>query len=846
MTLSPGNNQQGNAELGISTAGVSTTRNVAKMRNAANSADLDWPDTYIEASSFKVRVTTTDTTAHQVAQWILAVVEDAFDNGGNYTDAAGTALATGVLAVIELGDLAAGTHDIVLGDGSGTNGATINTSFSGKGFGTFRIVLGAGNNVLNAKRVASATAAGAFHEDSDGYTASGTGDLVAVNGARIVGTGGIKCKLTAASRTAGNWGYPDQITASFTLKGVIDGTSNPFNRTGAPLANLRVAWSTVVDPNGAQSIKETSDTISSAGVVDIPATNIDTAWGQVVGGTDFYTQLANGQNFGDVSTPANEKASIYAIGTTNAPDNEQMAYVFQTGAVHVSPFVVSSDANRRLRTTTADQKASAAIQSAIASYRETGRTNPQNLFKRTGQVNTTNAIPFLRGIFTDAYSVALVNATTLILSTRTDAGAGDVQENSQTLDVAGGAGGIDWSYTIANNHAAFNRFIKSAATRVTGSHAATGPDSISSPPATFNVPGASAQYTGPFPAYPKDVRVTGNEFAGVNEPSVRQTGVFGVNSEIIFEDIWTGSLANVALDGNGVPNGPGNRNFVIPNSAKCKTTTEINEGSVRVTNLSEANPKDVAGIPTDLSGAEFLEGRRALWDITAGALIDAGTNLGTAIRLDTPLGYAAGTNSLDTIGAPSDPSSFAYYQAWKDTVQGNEATEDASGFLLTTDITNVGFQTDTGNFGYFRQSVAWVNPDLSLSLKLTPRVVQSDPSLTVRHGIKVFRVTADAYLTPATGFVDVHPDEAPIYVVYGLNADGSQTQISQGSSTPLGTPSTTADYYFDVVVSSAYFAISVFVSARVSGSPVAGGSQSFLQVGYTFDAVAFATGLPFK
>lgn len=844
MTVAPGSNSKGAAELGVTTAGVATTRHVARMRDAANTLDLTWPDTYVEASSFRVRVTVTDTIAHQPAQWVLAVVEDAFDAGGNYTDAAGTALSAGVLALRELGDLAAGTHDFVIGDGSGTNGGTLNTSLSGKGFGTFRLVLAAGDNILNAKRVSSATAAGAFHEDSDGNTASGAGDLVTVSGARIDGTGGIKCKLTAASRTAGNWGYPDQVTASFTLKGAIDGTSNPFNRIGAALANIRACWSTEANPS-ASIVKKQSDTISSSGVVDIPATNIDSLWGQVVGGTPYYTQLAVGQNFGDASTPANEKAAIYAIGTTDAVGNEQMAYVFQS-TTQATGYVNSSDANRRLRTNTADQLASAAIQASITSYRESGRTNPQNLFKRTGTVNTTNAIPFLRGVFTDAYGVALPNGATLILSTRTAVSAGDVQTNSQTLDCGGGTGTIDWSFTIVATSPAFNRFVKSGVSRVSGSHASTGPDNVASPPATFNTPGANSQYIGPFPAYPRDVRVTGNEFAGANEPSVRSTSIYGVNSEIIFEDIWTGSLANVALDANGVPNGPGNRNFVIPNSAKCKTTTEINEGSVRVINLSEANPKDVAGIPIDLAGAEILEGRRSLWDVTATSLIDAGTNLSTATRLDGSLGYATGTNSLDTVGAPTDPAAFAYYQAWKDTAAGNEATEDASGFLLTTDLTNVGFQTDSGNFGYFRQALAWVNPDLSLALKLTPRVVQSEPTLTVRHGIKVFRVTADAYLNPTTGFVDVHPDEAPIYVVYGLNEDGSQTQLSQGSATAIGTPSTTADYFFDAVIPASYFAISVFVSARVSGSPVAGGSQSFLQVGYDFDDIDFLTGFPFR
>lgn len=524
---------------------------------------------------------------------------------------------------------------------------------------------------------------------------------------------------------------------------------------------------------------------------------------------------------------------------------------------------VTTTSASRIRTTSADQLASAAIQLSqdgvltgsvpaavptnpgVSTWSSSGYTTTQDIFKRRGTVNTTDAIPYLQTYIFDAYGAPLVGPATgdFILSTQRVSDSGVV--DSQTMDTDAN-GRIRWNFTVAATSAAFNRFVKAAVTRATGSHVATGPDNAISPPASFMQGGPNALYAGPYPAYARKVVVTGTGFSTAKEPTATDSSVFGVNSEIIFEDMWTGALTNAALDGNGVPTGPGSRNFVIPNSAKAKLTTEINEGSVRVINVGEYNAKTVAGIPIDLSGAEVLEGRRALWDNTSTVVIDSGTNLSVATRLDAPLGYASGSNSFDTIGAPTDPSSFTYYQGWKDTAAGNEATEDTTGFLLTTDQTNVGFQTDTGNFGYFRQPIAWVNPDLSLALKLTPRVVQSDPALVVRHGIKVFRVTSDAYTNPTMGFADVHPDEAPIYVVYGLNNDGSQTQITQGAATPIGNPATTADYFFDVTVPANYFAISVFCSGRVSGSPVAGGSQSFLQVGYTFDAVAFATGLPFK
>lgn len=798
-----------------------------------------WPDVYVESST--VSVTVGDTTAGigpPSAFVLLVLVEDTVDPAGNFVTATGgSTLSTGVLAILNLGqNPAPGVYTIGNGlDGAG--GADSRNAALTK-FGTFRLVIATGNDLNAALRIADGAGAGDFHEDSDGNSSSGAGDLVANSGDRIDGVGGVKCKLTTASRTGGNWGYPDQITASFTLKSSIDGTSGPY--TNAALKNMRACWSTESNPT-TSIVKETSDTIDSSGVIAIPATNIDSAWGQVVGGSDFYTELGVGQVFGDVSTPANEKAAIYAVGITDAADNEQMAYVFTNGG-HFSPYVSSSDPNRRIRTNTADQKASAAEQITVSVFGNSGRTTAQNLFRRTEPTNTDHAIPFLRVVILDAYGVAIPNATSHILSVRSAVAApmSDTQDNTQTLTTGGGTGTIDWSYTIAATHAAFSRFVKTGSSRVAGSHVATGPDSTSSPPATFNTPGAGAAYTGPFPAYPKDVRIVGNAFAGVNEPSTRQVAVFGVNSEIIFEDIWTGSLTSAALDGNGVPTGAGSRELTLgAGSLKAKLTTEINEGTAKVIDLTEHNPKDVAGrnfvVTTDNI---FL--RRALFNSTAATVDDAGTDMTDAqTKLDNSLGYHVGNNSLDSIAAPADPGSFLYYIGGAaTTTQRSTLSLSASGGLPV-----IGFTGDASNFGFFTQSVAFVAADLTIAITLTPRVVQADIGTMQRFGAKVSRITQDIPPQMAAA----HPDTAPVYFVLGLNEDGTQTFINTGTlMTAIGDPMTTSDYYFDVTIPGGFPAIKVRAFAQVNGSRTPGGDSAIIQIGYTLDVVGMVTGLQYK
>ncbi len=1143
MVVSPVNWAKGNCDI---TVGQDLTDGEATLQVIFPTAT--WPHYHVYDTKFPLLIIpTTSGTGPPTPYYALAVVEDKTDVSGNYTTGTtDSAPTSGVIAFIPLGTSAA-DRVIVVGDGSLS--ALGNLPLT-KG-GTFRLVAIAANNEANARRIANvSTGAGSvdYHYDSDGNNAEGAlaglGPTSQTNGIM-----GARVKVTASTRTSGNWKYRQNVTTSVSIRPCHGGSGGIINPK-----QLKVGWDD--DSAGATPAEVQRLTPNSTGDVTSGNIPIDTDFGQVVGGTDYYTHIAVGQNLGDATTPAAEKPDILASGTNDTADSEEAAYAFAAadalleevsgganrcgfpsgnaaiiaspwsgfagaisldgnndgvyyptanyfpltggwtldvkvrrdrlgsqetiiaqydagvaaqsfllvrflttnvvqviirnnagttrtfastatpgignhdigidwdgsniriyidgvhdgtqaettgptqnpgvpltigfravrtddflGAIgnirisnvaryagtgytpQVGPYTVDANTTHywkneafgnpvavisgftrvdaaRMRTTTADQKASAAIQLSqdgavtgtagvngvpttpgVSSWSSSGYTTMQDIFKRRGTVNTTDAIPYLQVYILDAYGSAIVGPATgdFILATQrvSDSGVSD----SQTIDTDAN-GRIRWNYTIAANSAAFNRYIKSAVARATGSHVANGPDNAASPPATFFQGGPNAQYAGPYPAYARKVVVTGTAFSASKEPTSTDASVFGINSEILFEDMWTGALSAAALNADGVPTGPGNRNFVIPNSAKCKLTTLINEGTVRIINQGENNPKTVAGIPLDLTGAEKLQGRRALWNTTAAAVDDAGSNLSTAQDLDTPLGYATGTSSLDTVAAPTDPGSFVYYQGFKDTTLGNEAAEDAAGFLLTVDITNVGFQTDNGNFGWFSQSISWVNPDLSLSLALTPKVAQSDPGVSQRFGLKVFRTTPDAYINPIeASFASVHPDENPVYVVWGLGDDGAQVFLTSGSAAPVprvgasgtatggstttlidtakdflalgvlagdfivttGSPgggqripvstiSTTTnpndtlgfgavtavgagtgytvnkngDYFFDLTVPSGYFAVKVNSFARVSGSPVPGGSEAVIQIGYTFDAVAFATGLPFK
>lgn len=172
----------------------------------------------------------------------LALVEDGADVNGDFVNSARTALASGVLAIQELGSgLSLSDGDtFTFGDNSqpngSLNGAVFNPPLS-RG-PNYRLVVAIGDTQTNAsRRAAVATGAtGEFHLDSDKSTANGTlfaggYDSSTASDAQIGGWFGKKVIVDSITPSAANQGYTQLPT--FTVGMSLVGTSDasPFTTT---------------------------------------------------------------------------------------------------------------------------------------------------------------------------------------------------------------------------------------------------------------------------------------------------------------------------------------------------------------------------------------------------------------------------------------------------------------------------------------------------------------------------------------------------------------------------------------------------------------------------------------
>jgi hypothetical protein len=473
--------------------------------------------------------------------------------------------------------------------------------------------------------------------------------------------------------------------------------------------------------------------------------------------------------------------------------------------------------------------------SGVAVYSGAGFLIYQDVFRRSAPTTSGNATPHFQCFVRNAHSGALANIN---LTANVVRPVNGVNENSNTTLTTDISGRIRWSYTIPNTAPAFNRFVKAGVTRVAGSHVSNGPDNASSPPATFSSGNSSnlADYQPPYPCYPRNIIITGRTF-GSEEPGALAINVFGVNSELIGEDIWTGGSTAANLNPSGVPLGAGVREQQLgAGSLKAKVTTSLNEGNVKVINTGEHNIKDVAGRNvTVLTDNIFL--RRALWDDTLDSVTDGGTNLNDAqTALSNALGYKEGANSLDTIAAPADPTSYIYYQGFSQVSQ----VRDSFSLTANGSSPSVGFTLDTGNFGYVSQICGFVALDSTIKCLLNAETAQSDPTVNRRFTIKTVRITPDGEFFP------VAPDEPPIYGVFGQQATGAMQLLLQSTGIPIGAQPTPDWEFFLAIPTGGFKAVKVVAFAKVNGSRTIGGSESTIQIGYEFDALAFAAGFPFK
>lgn len=128
--------------------------------------------------------------------------------------------------------------------------------------------------------------------------------------------------------------------------------------------------------------------------------------------------------------------------------------------------------------------------------------------------------------------------------------------------------------------------------------------------------------------------------------------------------------------------------------------------------------------------------------------------------------------------------------------------------------------------------------DTDIKLLVVPSVLQSDPTLVRRYTIKVAKGVG-------ANLNDINPDSAPRYYVLGSPQTGKIEVLATGLAIAIGAEPT-PDWEFDVTVPLGYESVKVYVTAEVGGAPVIGGDVQAIQIGYQFDAVAFAAGIPFK
>lgn len=560
--------------------------------------------------------------------------------------------------------------------------------------------------------------------------------------------------------------YPNQPTVSY------DATALTSIRN--PKA-LRVGLVQDATPGGSWNepaasvalIKSQNTTPTSGGAgVTTAAYNVDTDFAAAL--TKYRVRWCVGPTAGQSSTPAGEIAETVNSGTLNLVDTNDKAWVIfksaPAGFTIKDKFTLQRDTDIDIGSSISVKKTAGGA-SGVAPFSSSGRTTAQDLFRRTAPVNTAHAIPYLRTFVYNAAGTALsgVSVKAQVITQNVS----PQTENDQTLTTgtAGSAGNIDWNYTIATSHAAFNRYVKGAASRVAGSHVTTGPDAIASPPATFSAIGVAADSnygSGPFPAYPKTVRVVGNAFAGTKEPTIDTTNVFGVNSEISFESIFTCDSGQNTVDGTTFePTGAVNRNKNLgTGSLLFKASSKVDESTKRIQTTGRHNPRDVAGRVYTVNGSssDELKGRYAAYNRTANARhLTPATDGNSGYQLKSSAGYgngAGGDNGFQSLAAPTDPSTIAIYYGYS-----ADATQSATFTLDATSTEIAGFTSDAHNFGYALQLVGFVAVDPTKVGFLTASILNASPGESPRLAVHFDRILQDFSRAA------IKPDQPPVIYV---------------------------------------------------------------------------------
>lgn len=375
---------------------------------------------------------------------------------------------------------------------------------------------------------------------------------------------------------------------------------------------------------------------------------------------------------------------------------------------------------RHVRTTTATKAASAAIrpfkdaaltQPGVGCFSSSAYDTAQDLFRRPAPSDTAHSIAYLEAYLADAYGVALASLVDGFTASIVTEDGDEVVEGGPTTVSTDAAGRVRWSHAISDQDAAFNRFPILDGVRVAGSHVVEGPDDPNYPPAIFSAIGVAADIlfgAGPFPAYPKTVRVAGAGFSGGKEPSADAASVFGVNSEVILEGIFTAVTEQRTVDpATYEPTGRAIRTQNLPLPMRFKDSSRINEATFEIQAPGRHHPRDVAGRPFVVTAAaDRMRGRYAAFNRKDNMLHLAPTDEpASTYHLQSSLGYAPGDgvdNGFATLESSLEPATVVVYYA-----RSADALQIDSFDLLDTSLEVAGFYDDKSNFGYVAQSIAF-------------------------------------------------------------------------------------------------------------------------------------------
>ena len=715
----------------------------------------------------------------------VALVLDDSDVAGDYT------VAGDVADYVTLGNI-----------NQFTNGQVIQLTIPEAG--VWRVVITTGNTAAIAQDIGAGSYGGTdpdYHFDSDGNEDEGGLSLIdragGTGGQELYSVGAIGARATLQSVTAPDnqkYGDTPAITVNMAPVGSAQFADSRYN--------VRTAITT--DADGDPRVKTFDVTPDADGDVTTGTYNVDTQF--AAGINDHYLQVGVNDTLGNATTPAGQQPALYSVGTLEDLTTTQRSWVIFDTAGHGTGIVRESASRARDGgTTTVSPDVSLHDSSSggspgVAVFNDSARTVPSRLFRRQAPVDLAYSHPYLRGWVFDGYGNPLASTNVRVEVRRNGT---STSENQQDLTTDAN-GRIQWDYQIARTHTAFNRFKTSLNTV----------DDALAPPVTFAAaevadadpfppfePG-NHDFSGPYPAYGKDVWLQGRAYSGTNEPTDLEVNEFGVNSEGWFASLWTGNLAQAFKDADGVPDGVGTRTKNLgTGSLRMTPTSEYDEGNGTVVDPTRWGLRDVAGRRFDVDNngtSDYWHPRWGSWnqqtDVEESALASpTGNN-----RISTTLGH---TTSFLQHDAPTDPSVvYVHYGFADSTVRRGNFTH--------TGLTAYGFAggTDEGNYGAIQQIVQFIAVDPDLGFFVAPELFVQHPDEPNRLVARMIR------LLPSNEHATIEPD-APLHIKV-LRVDGTIEVVVDEAMTQIGS---TDDYEYEFAPGAAG-SYSVLVTGFKDGS----------------------------